>query len=97
MNFKPSKSGKRLHVDKTGFPMPGHILCYAISYIDNNTRITSSTLTNVSIPKLQVLHMLNYYNVVLAVNMSLESHKDKTYYKEIYSHICSNNYNRKTS
>ena len=59
--------------------MPGHILCYAISYIDNNTRITSSTLTNVSLPKIQVLHMLNYYNVVLTVNMSPESHKNETY------------------
>ena len=29
-----------------------------------------------------MLHMLNYYNVVLAVNMSPESHKDKTYYKK---------------
>ena len=31
-----------------------------------------------------MLHMLNYYNVVLAVNVSPESHKDKTYYKQIY-------------
>ena len=43
LNFKPSESGKSLHVDKTGFLTPGHILCNAISYIDNNTRLTSST------------------------------------------------------
>ena len=39
--------------------------------------------------------MLNYYNVVLAVNVSPESHKDKTHYKQIYSRVYSNNYNRK--
>ena len=35
LHFKPSKSGQILHVDKTGFPKPSHIIII-INYYNYN-------------------------------------------------------------